>query len=139
MIKTFNPIPEEIRETHNVYFGIPELVIKKTKIIDDIICRYFNIPQSALRLKARNWELSIPRFLAMYMYYTYTNLSSTKIGLLLGGFRSGSVTSALRRVQNNAKHDSEFNDIKTDISNRIEAKLRNTELVWIDRERLENQ
>lgn len=33
MIKTFNPIPEEIRETHNVYFGIPELVIKKTKII----------------------------------------------------------------------------------------------------------
>jgi hypothetical protein len=98
---------QQRREQANIYNHRPtcKLIIAET-------CRYFNIEAAEMASPQRNWRVSRPRQIAMYLAKKLTQLSLQDIGLRFGGFDHTTVMNAVERTEQRMTDD---DDVKRDV------------------------
>jgi hypothetical protein len=75
-------------------------------------CRYFNIEPAEMASPQRNWRVSRPRQIAMYLAKKLTQSSLQDIGLRFGGFDHTTVMNAVERTEQRMTDDG---DVKHDV------------------------
>lgn len=96
-------------------------LIKEKKIehtpeqIIDIVSKYFNLSEKAIKAKTRKREVVVARHLAMFYCKNLTTMSLTAIGDLFGGRDHSTVLYALKVVNDLNATDRDFKKNKEDI------------------------
>lgn len=83
----------------------------KAVTIDDIVkvvCKHFNLEQSAIHTKSRKREVVQARQIAMYLAKNYTDLSTSKIGKFIGNKDHATVLHACKTVKGQIEVDKNF-------------------------------
>ncbi len=84
---------------------------KKSLTVEDIIqkvCNHYKLDESAIHTKTRKREVVQVRQVAMYLANKYTNISSSKIGQLIGSKDHATVLHAFKTVKNLLEVDKTF-------------------------------
>jgi chromosomal replication initiator protein len=71
----------------------------------DAVCRYYKVDPRALRGKARDREIVLPRQVAMYLMRQKTQASLVEIGRELGGKDHSTVLHGCDRIHSEAQAD----------------------------------
>lgn len=71
----------------------------------DAVCRYYRVDPRAIRSKARDKEIVVPRQVAMYLMRQKTQASLVEIGRELGGRDHSTVLHGCERIQAEAQAD----------------------------------
>jgi chromosomal replication initiator protein len=79
----------------------------------------FGITVGDMRSSKRVRSISQPRQIAMYLCRKHTNLSTTELGDRFGGRDHSTVLSAVKKIENQVKQDSEFAATLQDIEREI--------------------
>ena len=89
----------------------------RTISVEDIIgtvCKFFGLELSAIHTKSRKKEVVQARQVAMYLTKQFTELSTSKIGKLIGGKDHATVLHAVKTVKGQCEVDKSFrSDIET--------------------------
>ncbi len=84
---------------------------KKEVTVDDIlrvVCQHFHLEPSAIHTKSRKREVVQARQIAMYLAKDFTNLSTAKIGSLIGNRDHATVLHAFKTVKELGEVDKAF-------------------------------
>ena len=91
---------------------------KKPVTVDHIletVCGYFNVGQNEIFTKSRKQNIVQVRQIAMYLAQKYTDLSSSKIGALIGKRNHATVLHSCNLVADRLKIDKSFKQKFEDI------------------------
>ena len=87
--------------------------------IVDVVCRHYGVEPSSLFNKSRRRELVRARQVSMYLTKQYTDLSTAKIGVKIGGRDHATVLHACRTVADQQQVDrsfrAEIEELKTEL------------------------
>ena len=93
--------------------------IEKKKItvdlIQEIVCKFYNIEASALQSACRKREIVQARQVSMYLSKTHTEMSLAQIGTLLGKKNHATVLHACKTVKEQMEVDKSFRDEVSEI------------------------
>lgn len=88
--------------------------IEKKKItvdfIQDAVCKFYNLDTSLLQTASRKREIVQARQISMYLSKTYTEMSLTQIGSLIGKKNHATVLHACKTVREQMEVDKAFRD-----------------------------
>ena len=90
--------------------------------VEDIIalvCRHYGLEEEIIRTKSRRREVVHARQVAMYLAKEHTDLSSSKIGVLIGGRDHATVLHALHSVRNQQQIDKLFRAELADLQEQL--------------------
>lgn len=87
--------------------------------IEDAVIGHFNIGRSELSSKKRTKAISLARQLTMYLTRTHTNFSYQQIGSHLGNKSHASVIFAIKKIDEQLKHDPQLKTIIERIKEKI--------------------
>ena len=98
-------------------------IVNKKITIEDIVkvvCNHYDMDESSIHNKSRKREFVQARQIAMFLAKKYTDYSTAKIGLIIGGKDHATVLHACRCVENQVSVDKAF---KAEL-NEIESQLK---------------
>lgn len=99
--------------------------IEKKKItvdfIQDAVCRFYNLETSLLQTASRKREIVQARQISMYLSKTYTEMSLTQIGSLIGKKNHATVLHACKTVREQMEVDKIFRDEITEIEKTLKV------------------
>ena len=97
--------------------------INSSMIIEQV-CKFFNITSSDLLGKKRTKSFVIPRNCAAYLLSILTDMSTTEIGIALGGRDHSSIIYAVKKVRNQTLEDESFKSKIDTITETIKREAR---------------
>ena len=89
--------------------------------ITSVTCAHWNITQENLFSKSRKANIVAARQIAMYMASQLTKLTSTRIGLLIGGRNHATVLHAIKQVRDRMATDQQFCNIVKEIEHTLKS------------------
>lgn len=89
--------------------------------ITSVTCAQWNITQENLFSKSRKANIVAARQIAMYMASQLTKLTSTRIGLLIGGRNHATVLHAIKQVRDRMATDQQFCNIVKEIEHTLKS------------------
>ena len=116
---THSPISIEFAEK-----CIDEVISKKEKVISaeyiqDVVSKYFNIPQKDIKSSKRSNEIAYPRQIAMYLCRDIANMPYTKIGESFGKRDHTTVMHACSKIETEIKNKENTKTIVDSVKNII--------------------
>lgn len=78
------------------------------EMIMDAVCSYFSVSQEDVMSKTRKANIVLVRQVAMYLAAKTTKMSTSKIGLYIGGRNHATVLHSIKQVQNRLLTDKNF-------------------------------
>ncbi|MBQ8672480.1 MAG: chromosomal replication initiator protein DnaA [Bacteroides sp.] len=97
----------------------------KVITVDDIIgtvCKHFNVDVATLHAKSRKREVVQARQVAMFLAKKHTDLSTTKIGALIGGRDHATVLHACKTVRDQQEVDKSFSEELEEITASLKSR-----------------
>jgi chromosomal replication initiator protein len=99
--------------------------IEKKKItvdyIQEAVCKFYNLDTSLLQTASRKREIVQARQISMYLSKTYTEMSLTQIGALIGKKNHATVLHACKTVREQMEVDKIFRDEITEIEKTLKV------------------
>jgi chromosomal replication initiator protein len=92
------------------------------ELIEEEVCRYFDIEPSPIQSKSKKQEISQARQIAMYLSRKYTDKSYSTIGELIGKRDHATVLHACKTVGNWMETDKKLKSCVEDIEKQLQAK-----------------
>ncbi len=92
------------------------------ELIEEEVCRYFDIEPSLIQSKSKKQEISQARQIAMYLSRKYTDKSYSTIGELIGKRDHATVLHACKTVGNWMETDKKLKSCVEDIEKQLQAK-----------------
>lgn len=87
--------------------------------IQETVANYFDLNIDMLKSQRRTQNITFPRQIAMFLCRKLTDSSLPKIGENFGGRDHTTVIHAYEKIQNKIDSDQDFNNIITELSNKI--------------------
>ena len=81
-----------------------EKEVSLDKIVEEVSLKY-NVKQEDIYGKSRKAEIVLARQLSIYLAQMYTQLSTSKIGLLIGNKNHATVLHSIKTIKNRLKAD----------------------------------
>ncbi|NLT03780.1 MAG: chromosomal replication initiator protein DnaA, partial [Bacteroidales bacterium] len=92
------------------------------ELIEEEVCRYFDIEPSLIQSKSKKQEISQARQIAMYLSRKYTDKSYSTIGELIGKRDHATVLHACKTVGNWLETDKKLKTCVEDIEKQLQSK-----------------
>lgn len=97
---------------------------KRTITVDQIVeraCDFFQIRQEDVYGKSRKAGIVLVRQLSMYLAQHHTQLTSSKIGVLVGNRNHATVIHSVRTIEERLKKDKDFQKKVSELEDRLKA------------------
>jgi len=92
------------------------------ELIEDEVCRYFEIDPELIQSKCKKQEISQARQIAMYLSRKYTDKSYSSIGEIIGKRDHATVLHACKSVSNWIETDKKFKSCVEEIEKQLQSK-----------------
>lgn len=89
------------------------------QMIQDVVCKYFNLEQSMLQTKSRKREIVQARQITMYLSKKYTDCSFSLIGKIVGKKDHATVLHACKTIKDQIEINKSFRSSIEEIENRL--------------------
>ena len=97
-----------------------EKEVSLDKIVEEVSLKY-NVKQEDIYGKSRKAEIVLARQLSIYLAQMYTQLSTSKIGLLIGNKNHATVLHSIKTIKNRLKADQALKEQIDELTNKLKG------------------